>query len=138
MANDLRAPNPPWLDFISSSTAPPKNITAEEKLRNKLTFYSPLPLHRKRPDDTDAFLTKFLNLLPTTEGKDNLAYAAHLYAGDSELRDLADNLGDNILRPLKAKGGRPKQNGSTSSYSREALRFNCLKRDGNKCVISGL
>lgn len=204
MAIDLRAPNPPWLEFISSSTTPPTKITAEEKLRNKLAFYRPLPLHRKRPDDTVDFLTKFLNFLPTTEGKNNLAHAVHLCADDSELRDLADNLDDNLLRPLKAKGGRPKKKGSTSSYSRqtsdcamdtsdpasalsekssatssplsgkisvlplpaatagkskekllpklleqeaqksqpavrdqEALRFNCLKRDGNKCVILG-
>jgi hypothetical protein len=106
-------------------------------------------------DDTAIFLPEVFKYLPR-EGQKNLADDIAGCDDDEKLHQLHKSLETGLLRPMKAKGGRtpiitpsPRigledsiENLATLDFEsatqsdQRKLRENCLKRDGNQCVVS--
>ena len=105
-------------------------------------------------DDTISFLENTYKYLPQ-DGQHNLASDIDGCCSDEELRQLAENIDTALLRPIKALGGKtepvtpsPQFGGEDSIDNllgtiddpivREQKRLwvECLKRDGNSCVLT--
>ncbi|KAJ9388363.1 hypothetical protein DTO063F5_2694 [Paecilomyces variotii] len=106
-------------------------------------------------DDTIKILRAFLDDLPL-DGKKNLM--DNIEACSLNLKALADSLRDEVLGPLRAMGGQtaePTPNPrpgreesveimasniveSASRNDQKWLKECCLKRDGQRCIISGI
>ncbi|KEZ42040.1 hypothetical protein SAPIO_CDS6451 [Scedosporium apiospermum] len=120
-----------------------------------LQHYTPLNRH----DDTALLLRTFLNNLPD-DGKLALALDVLSVAGeDNKLRQLRNFLVDAILKPMQIAGGKtPRvyvsaptnpnapdeieeamtEIESSPRNDQQKLKTDCLRRDGFRCVISGL
>ena len=120
-------------------------------IRGKLNGYQ----SRYPRDDTAEFLPEVFKYLPR-EGQRNLADDIASCDDDEKLHQLRKSLETGLLHPMRAKGGKtpiitpsPRigledsiENlaaldfESTIESDRRKLRRNCLKRDGNQCVVS--
>jgi hypothetical protein len=106
-------------------------------------------------DDTATFLLEVFKYLPQ-EGQKNLADDIAGCNDDEQLHQLRKSLETGFLRPMKAKGGKTPDITlsprigledsienlavldfeSVTRKDQHKLRENCLKRDGNLCVVS--
>lgn len=140
---------------LSSLSEVPSRATdyAEHQgsLQQRLNLYRPVNQH----DDTVAFLKAVNKHLPL-EGSANLVDDAVCCQTDGDLKRLAESIDVGMLRPMKAVSGKTPRFVSSPRLGvedsidnledliadpvereQEALRRDCLKRDGNKCVVSG-
>lgn len=85
----------------------------------------------KAKDDTVEFLRIFFEYIPDLGQKHLLKDVARCL-GDEELRQLVERIEFGLLRPMLSP--RPEIVKSIE----KSIRNNCLSRDGNRCVITGV
>lgn len=85
----------------------------------------------KAKDDTVEFLRIFFENIPDLGQKHLLKDVARCF-GDEELRQLVERIEFGLLRPMLSP--RP----AIVKSIEKSIRNNCLSRDGNRCVITGV
>jgi len=108
---------------------------------------------RSSTDDTVRVLTAFLDFLPP-EGKSHLETDLRSFNTDEDVRIHAESLVNHLLSPFKTLRATPNISISSRlgmedsienilaemaepSVRQARLKRDCLRRDGNKCVITG-
>jgi hypothetical protein len=142
--------SPPLSPTVSSNFTAFAN--AQASVEEKLADYQPC----EPGDDTAEFLRIFFKYLPR-EGQVNLAEDIDYCRDNTELKQLAESLDTGLLRPMLATGGRtpaittsPRfgvedsiENldsldlESTRRAAQGKLGRNCLRRDGQRCIVTG-
>ncbi|KAF5372029.1 hypothetical protein D9615_008120 [Tricholomella constricta] len=131
--------------------------------RNSLLAYSERAkghasgANKKSHAKAASLLIAMLDHAPTPDGREEVAHAITACQNDDQLYGLYDHYLKGLLIPMKAQGGRtPAVSDHPSRRSAEITRENlasliesakrdqqtlkdlCLKRDGARCVISGI
>lgn len=142
--------SPPLSPTVSSNFTAFAN--AQASVEEKLADYQPC----EPGDDTAEFLRIFFKYLPR-EGQVNLAEDIDYCRDNTELKQLAESLDTGLLRPMLATGGRtpamttsPRVGVEDSIENLDSLDLestrraaqgklcrNCLRRDGQRCIVTG-
>lgn len=152
MADFLSSPESTTLDDLTRPDSPLElYVQNRVEVHRKVDNYQP----ENKNDDTAKLLKMCFKYLPE-DGRSNLAEDVLLYCkSDEELKQLAESIDTGLLRPMMAKGAqtpavRPPRFGVEDSIEnllamghdpvfrddQAKLRTDCLRRDGNMCVIS--
>ena len=151
MAHSLSSPESTTLDNLTRPDSPLElYVQNRVKVHGKVDHYQP----RNQNDDTANFLKMCFKYL-SEDGRSNLAQDVLDCKSDDELKQLADSIDTGLLRPMIAKGAQtpvvpsPRFGVEDSIESLLAmghdpvfrneqtkLRIDCLRRDGNMCVVS--
>ncbi|KAK3363191.1 hypothetical protein B0T25DRAFT_575808 [Lasiosphaeria hispida] len=91
------------------------------------------PIHAS--DDTSSVLQAFVDNL-SGQGLLRLQHEIYMLKDPRQLRQLCNFLVDAILKPVAASGC--KQPAITPPPNQTWLKEECLRRDKNRCVVSGL
>ncbi|PYI02103.1 hypothetical protein BO78DRAFT_377758 [Aspergillus sclerotiicarbonarius CBS 121057] len=128
-------------------------VFAQVDLHKRLDEYTKI----STSDDTECFLKTVFKYLPPG-GQQNLAEDVLGCNSDERIRQLVKSIETGLLLPVKALGGKPQEVmpnprlgaadsvenlasrdiQSISRNDQERLRSECMRRDGNRCVITGV
>lgn len=151
MAHFLSSPQSSTLDDLTRPDSPLElYVQNRAEVHRKVDHYQP-----ENKDDDTANLLKMCFKYLADDGRSNLAEDVLHCKSDKELQQLAESIDTGLLRPMMAKGAQtpvipsPRFGVEDSidnllamghdpvfRNDQAKLRTDCLRRDGNMCVVS--